>query len=60
MYGPWASAYMVGILLSGLIWGGSLYVLGRSLPFETNAFLAFVLAGVAAGIVPTRSPRAFA
>ena len=54
--GAWARAYMVGILLSGLIWGSCVHLLGRGLPFELNAFLAFVLAGVAAGSVAIIGP----
>ena len=54
--GPWGRLYMVGILASGLIWGSCVYLLGHHLPFELNAFLAFVLAGVAAGSVAIIGP----
>ena len=54
--GPWARIYMAGILGSGLVWGSSLYLLGHELSFEMNAFLAFVIAGVAAGSVAVIGP----
>jgi hypothetical protein len=55
--GPWARRLFIGTILSGICWGlsGIFMFPADSIPHQ--AFLAFVLGGMAAGAVPTYSVR---
>jgi diguanylate cyclase (GGDEF)-like protein/PAS domain S-box-containing protein len=53
----WNQIYLAGAGLAGMIWGASAFVLFPEASFAHQAFIAFVLAGMAVGGITVLAPR---
>ncbi|HVK56518.1 MAG TPA: diguanylate cyclase [Burkholderiales bacterium] len=53
----WNQIYLAGAALAGVVWGTSAFVLFPEASFAHQAFIAFVLAGMAAGGITVLAPR---
>lgn len=52
----WVVRYMASVVASGLVWGCSAHVFGRSASYDLNVLLMFVMAGMTAGAIPLLAP----
>jgi|GEM_PF-1374433 len=53
----WHSLYLIGVAVSGIVWGSAAFVLFPRDLVANQAFVAFVLAGMSAGGISVLAPR---